>query len=112
MAHVGVLPFPDQEQFRVSSPIKLFEYMASGMPILATHIVCHTDVVKDGEYAFWAQSGRVECLEAALEEVWNQRYHIQEKGQEAAVAAQDWSWAASARKLNSALRNGLTRKLK
>ena len=29
-AHVGVLPFPDEEKFRVSSPIKLFEYMAAG----------------------------------------------------------------------------------
>ena len=30
-AHIGVLPFPDEEKYRVSSPIKLFEYMASGL---------------------------------------------------------------------------------
>ncbi len=54
-AHIGVLPFPDEEKFRVSSPIKLFEYMAAGMPILATRIVCHTDVVGTEKYAFWAE---------------------------------------------------------
>ena len=31
-AHVGSLPFPDEDKFRVSSFIKLFEYMGTGMP--------------------------------------------------------------------------------
>ena len=38
-SHLGVLPFPDEEKFRVSSPVKLFEYMAAGLVILATRIV-------------------------------------------------------------------------
>lgn len=106
-AHVGVLPFPDQERFRVSSPIKLFEYMASGMPILATHISCHTDVVGEGTYAFWAFGEDVDGLLAALESVWDQRLLLQEKGEEAAAAAHNWTWSASALKLQQALLRGL-----
>lgn len=107
-AHIGVLPFPDQERFRVSSPIKLFEYMASGMPILATHITCHTDVVMEGNYAFWAYGEDVEDLVKALIEVWEQRHTLQEKGQAAAADAQNWTWEASARKLSQSLQNSLT----
>lgn len=106
-AHIGVLPFPDQQRFRVSSPIKLFEYMASGMPILATHIDCHTDVVGDGDYAFWAYGENVEDLEAALEEAWEQRQTLRVKGQLAAADANNWTWESSAGKLDAALRQGL-----
>ena len=53
--HIGVtsLPDVDDEKYAASSPIKLFEYMASGLPMLATANPCHTDVVGDGSYVFW-----------------------------------------------------------
>ena len=39
--------------FGVSSPIKLFEYLAAGLPILATRIDCHTNVVGNADCAVW-----------------------------------------------------------
>jgi glycosyltransferase involved in cell wall biosynthesis len=108
-AHIGVLPFPDEEKFRVSSPIKLFEYMAAGLPILATRIACHTDVVGRGEYAFWANDADEEGLLEALRLIWQSRDSLGEKGRQAAVAVQAWTWAASARRLRSALENGIAR---
>jgi glycosyltransferase involved in cell wall biosynthesis len=106
-AHVGVLPFPDEAKFRVSSPIKLFEYMGAGLPILATHITCHTDVIGDGEYAFWAQDGSVQRLYQALSQVWQRRSVLPEMGGQAAEAAKEWTWQASAYKLKVALERGL-----
>ena len=73
-AHVGVLPFPDEMKFRVSSPIKLFEYMGSGLPILATKITCHTDVIGSGDYVFWAENSNLEGMLKALENVWQKRF--------------------------------------
>ena len=108
-AHIGVLPFPDQDRFRVSSPIKLFEYMAAGMPILATYIDCHTDVVGDRGYAFWAYDESIEGLELALEEAWDHRQTLQEKGALAAADAPNWTWESSARKLNNALVKNFTK---
>jgi glycosyltransferase involved in cell wall biosynthesis len=108
-AHVGVLPFPDEEKFRASSPIKLFEYMAAGMPVLATRIVCHTDVVCDGEYAIWAEDGSAEGLLDALQTAWQSRNSFTEMGKRATSAAADWSWEASAAKLWRALESGLER---
>ena len=39
-----VLPFPDFMAWRVSSPIKLMEYMAMGKKVLAPNMECFTDV--------------------------------------------------------------------
>jgi glycosyltransferase involved in cell wall biosynthesis len=106
-AHIGVLPFPDEEKFRVSSPIKLFEYMAAGLPVLATRIVCHTDVIGDGHFAFWAEGAGVGELSAALRLIWDARIHFGKMGREAAAAAQAWTWEVSARRLKASLERGL-----
>jgi glycosyltransferase involved in cell wall biosynthesis len=106
-AHIGVLPFPDEPKYQVSSPIKLFEYMASGLPILATRIFCHTDVVGNGSYAFWADKYDVEGLVDAMRLVWQSRTILDELGSQAAIASKAWTWTASARKLKIALEKGL-----
>lgn len=106
-AHVGILPYLDDEKFRVSSPIKLFEYMAAGLPILASRIACHTDVVGDGEYAFWAEQADVPGLLAALRLAWQNRESLTKMGSQAAPAAQAWTWHESAKKLKLSLEYGL-----
>lgn len=108
-AHVGVLPFPDEERFRVSSPIKMFEYMGAGMPVLATRIVCHTDVVGGDDYVFWAEDPSLEGLVEALERVWRRREELETMGTRAASAAARYTWAASAGRLGEALRQGIER---
>jgi glycosyltransferase involved in cell wall biosynthesis len=101
-AHVGVLPFPDRPYFRVSSPIKLFECMAAGMPILATHIVCHTDVL-DGDYVFWADDESVPALAAAIRQAWRSKTEFGAMGQRAAQSVQSWTWRRSAERFSAAL---------
>ena len=106
-AHVGVLPFPDEDKYRVSSPIKLFEYMGAGLPILATEIVCHTDVIGTGEYVFWAKNANQDGLLAALQQTWQEKSALRTMGEKAQFAAPNWTYQASAMKLNQALRHGL-----
>jgi glycosyltransferase involved in cell wall biosynthesis len=106
-AHVGVVPFGDEEKFRVSSPIKLFEYMAAGMPILATRVVCHTDVVGQGSYALWAEEADESGLLAGLKRVWEARQALPKMGREAELASRSWSWVTSSKKLAEALERGM-----
>lgn len=40
-----VLPFPNFMAWRVSSPIKLMEYLAMGKPVLAPDMECFTDIL-------------------------------------------------------------------
>jgi glycosyltransferase involved in cell wall biosynthesis len=107
LAHVGVLPFPDEEKFRVSSPIKLFEYMAAGMPILATCIPCHTNVVGRENYVFWAIDATEQGLLDAIRLVWQARASLGTMGQCAKSAAKNWTWKSAAEKLKKALETGL-----
>jgi D-serine dehydratase len=77
--------------------------MAAGMPILATRIVCHTDVIGDGTYVFWAEDASPEGLLGALRLAWKQRISLKQMGMEAAQAANGWTWAETARKLSNAI---------
>ncbi len=110
-AHIGVtsLPPSDDVKYEASSPLKLFEYMAAGLPVLATRNRCHTDVVGSGGYAFWAVEPTEEDLLAALRLAWAARERLELLGREAYRAGHDWTWAASAHKLFVALEAGLNR---
>ena len=105
--HIGVLPFPDEEKYRVCSPVKLFEYMAAGLPILATRIVCFTDVIADDKFTFWAENATPEGLLSALRQIWKYRSSLKTMGIESEKAAQTCTWKESARKLSDALKFGL-----
>jgi glycosyltransferase involved in cell wall biosynthesis len=107
-AHVGVLPFPDEDKYKVSSPIKLFEYMGAGMPILATQIVCHTDVVDSGEYVFWAESADIKGIFDALQKIWHARLSLAAMGEKSLKAASNWTYKSSAKRLSNALQYGLS----
>lgn len=110
-AHIGVtsLPSRDDIKYQASSPVKLFEYMAAGMPLLSTRNVCHTEVVGDGAYAFWADEPTVDALLSALQIAWQHHERLAELGALAAAQVDAWSWAAAAQKLSNALHLALTR---
>lgn len=108
-AHIGVLPFPADVKFQVSSPIKLFEYMAAGMPLLATRITAHTSVVGGSEYVFWAETADSAGLLAALRLAWQHRTSLSELGRQSACAAQLFTWHQSAIKLSNGLKSGFER---
>ncbi len=64
---VCAMPFPWTEHFAYhASPIKLFEYMASGRAIVASHLPAVADVVTDGESALLVPPGDAAALAAAL----------------------------------------------
>lgn len=108
-AHIGVtsLPTVDNLKYQASSPVKIFEYMAAGMPILSTTNACHTDVVGEGTFAFWADKPTVPALQAALANAWAAREQLAQASAAAQQAAEDWSWHAAAKKLGDALQRGL-----
>jgi glycosyltransferase involved in cell wall biosynthesis len=108
-AHIGVtgLPLAHDRIFQASSPLKLLEYMAAGLPILAPRNVCYTDVVGSGEFVFWAEEPSVQGLVVALHRVWQQRTSLSEMGARAAIGAQAWTWREAAKKLKAALEYGI-----
>ncbi|MEM7330580.1 MAG: glycosyltransferase family 4 protein [Chloroflexota bacterium] len=104
-AHVGVtsLPNADDVKYEASSPVKLFEYMAIGLPILATTNYCHTHVVGNGRYAFWVAEPTTQDIAKSLQQIWECRNELPALSQDAFADAPKWTWNRAAEKLANAL---------
>ena len=53
---MGVIPLPDNEWWRASSPLKLLEYLAMGKPVILTDIPAHREVIGENKCGFFTKS--------------------------------------------------------
>lgn len=53
---VGIMPLPDEAWARGKSGYKLVQYMACGLPVVASPVGVNTDIVREGETGFLAQT--------------------------------------------------------
>jgi glycosyltransferase involved in cell wall biosynthesis len=66
-AAAGVVPLPDRLMSRYfTSPLKVFDYMAAGVPIVASDLPALREVLRDGSNALLAPAGDAAALAAAL----------------------------------------------
>lgn len=63
---LAVSPLPPLDSYLVSCPAKVFEYLAAGLPILATDIPPHERHLTDGEDALLFDPGDADSLAAAV----------------------------------------------
>lgn len=64
-ADVGVAPYPDLEDFYFS-PLKVVEYMAAGLPVVASSVGQLQSLVRDGKTGLLVPPGDPEALAEAL----------------------------------------------
>ncbi len=81
----GILPFPEYEGWDVSSPLKLFEYLACGKPVIVTKIPAHWLLLKGMRFAFWARKCSVEDISGAILEAFKHKKDFKELGSEARI---------------------------
>ncbi len=68
IADLCIVPLPDIDWWRVSSPLKLMEYIACGKTVLLTDIVAHTNVVGRNDNYFWIRQSTPESIAESIEE--------------------------------------------
>mgnify|MGYP001565952670 CR=1 FL=1 len=78
-----------------SSPSKLFEYMASGRPIVASDVPAIRDVF-DESMGYFFEPDNVASLVAAIKQVLADRRGAEEKGKRARAEVRQYSWEARA----------------
>jgi glycosyltransferase involved in cell wall biosynthesis len=107
-ADVGVAPFDVGAHAPLSlgfywSPLKLFEYMAAGLPVVAPAIDRIPSLVADGREGVLYDPGDRQALAAAIESLTNRarRAALGTAARERAV--REYSWAAHCRALESAI---------
>jgi glycosyltransferase involved in cell wall biosynthesis len=65
---VCAMPHPYTEHYATAtSPLKLFEYMASQRPIIASDLPGWADVIRDGDSALLVPPGDVDALASAIQ---------------------------------------------
>jgi glycosyltransferase involved in cell wall biosynthesis len=72
---VAILPFPDISWWAVSSPIKLMEYLAMGVRIVATDIPAHRWLTEQTGGIMLAKDATPEVLAATLMNAFSEPHH-------------------------------------
>jgi glycosyltransferase involved in cell wall biosynthesis len=107
-ADVGVAPFDVSAHGPLGldfywSPLKVFEYMASGLPVVAPRIPRLTEIVRDGREGVLYDAARPRALASALERLTDapHRQRLGRAARDRVVA--EFSWARHAARLDEAL---------
>lgn len=108
---VAVSPYPKMDHAWWGSSMKLFEYMASGVPIVASNVGQQvTEVIKDGVNGVLAAPGNASDLAAAIIRLINDLQLRLRLGQEARKdAVQKYSWGKYLLRLERTYRAVLNR---
>lgn len=88
---VGVAPYPAGEHY--FSPLKVYEYLAAGLPVVASRVGQISQVITDGRTGLLTEPGDAASLARALNRLRNdpaERARIGAAGRAAAVARHDW----------------------
>jgi len=99
---VAVAPYPALDDFYFS-PLKLYEYMAAGLPVVASHIGQIADVINDGHNGVLVKPGDAEQLAAALKRLRCEQTLRKTIGTAARGTAEARTWQDNARQVINTL---------
>jgi len=84
-----------------TSPLKLFEYMASGRPIVASDLPALREVLRDGENALLVEPGSPQALTAGILRIKHDAALGRRLAAQAMVDAGQFTWARRAGRLEA-----------
>ena len=103
-ADVLVLPNPRSAISNAhTSPLKLFEYMAAGRPIVASDLPSIAEVLSDGENALLVEAGNPQALVAGIRKIKDDPALAKRLADRAAEDVRDYTWARRADRLETLL---------
>lgn len=103
-AHVLVLPTTDTPSARYTSPLKLFEYLAAGRPVVASDLAPIREIVTDGVSASLVKPADPEALAAGIRQVLDDRSLAERLATEGRRVAAGYTWDRRAEQLEVFLR--------
>lgn len=99
-ADILVLPnVPVSASAGHTSPLKLFEYLAVGKPIVASDLPAIREVLRDGQNAVLVEPGRPDALAAGIRRVLEDRTLAERIARGAFDEAPDYSWDRRAERI-------------
>ncbi len=98
-ADVLALPTVDMPYARYTSPLKLFEYMAAGRPIVASDLPALREIVEQGRTATLVAPGDPEALAAGVRSLLDDPVRADRIARAAFDEVERYSWARRAERL-------------
>jgi glycosyltransferase involved in cell wall biosynthesis len=89
----GLCLWEDKPWWRFNPPTKLFEYLAAGLPVLASDICTHTHYIADWRNGLIFQYDS-EALAVAIRSLWTRRHELPTLKQQAREAGKHYLWDA------------------
>jgi len=89
MADLCAVPLPDHPWWRVSSPLKLMEYLAMGKPILLTEMKAHRAVIPNDADAFYVKNAIPQEFADGIRRAIREKEHFIEMGAKGRKKAED-----------------------
>jgi len=100
LADCCICPLPDRLEWNVSSPLKVFEYMASNKPIILTPIPAHKNVLVNKKFILWTQGDKIDDYREAIKESFDNREFLKKEAKSASsIARKKYDWLCQGEKL-------------
>lgn len=114
-ADIGVAPFDVAAHPTLAhefhwSPLKIFEYMASGLPVVAPRIERLSTIVEDGREGILYDAANPDALANALERLMDRGARQAMGAAARARAVRDFSWKSHCRQLDNAIQEATRRR--
>jgi len=93
-ASAGLVILDPEERFKVALPTKMFEYMAAGIPVIASDFPLWRQIVGESGCGLLADPTRPEAVAEAIESVLSHRMESMEmgkRGREAFLSKYNWA---------------------
>jgi glycosyltransferase involved in cell wall biosynthesis len=92
-AHCCICPLPDRKEWQMSSPLKIFEYMAAAKPIVATPITAHSNVLGESPYVVWTEGFDEKAIANGMKTAYENRRALAEAAAVAPdIARANFDW--------------------
>lgn len=99
-----VCPLPDMPEWRISSPLKVLEYLACEQVTVLTPLDAHKQGIEDAESIVWTRDYSPEAFAEAFKIAYERRKHTQETRRNVREwVCQNFEWEVHAKKLHSLL---------
>jgi glycosyltransferase involved in cell wall biosynthesis len=107
---VCLAPFKKDRNIKIGlSPLKLYEYLACGRPVIASRVEGVKDVVEDGNCGYLFEPDDVEGLGAKIIESYSQRNKLSEFGNNGrALMVASFSWEKIVMRVESVLKEAVS----
>ncbi|TKX85364.1 glycosyltransferase [Halorubrum sp. SS5] len=89
---IAISPLPEYESYEVSSPAKIFEYLAMGLPIIATNITAHERILQAEEDSIFIDANDTTEMAVAIERLACNDHLREEMGAQARMNAMEHDW--------------------